>query len=422
MKLLSRTNLYYIFFSGLTYIIIAGSFYLVVKDMIYKEVEARLVVERHDFEHFIQLHGVWDESCYFVENKISIFPVADTLAVFPVFKDTLLFNRYNQQRVPFREYSFYSQIGTSPYKVSIRKSLIESNKLLKFITGTMLASLSIGLLLLFWFQRKVSKRIWQPFYETLTKTKSFEVSEGRPLQLQKAEIFEFNELNTELSKMTDKIARDYKNLKEFTENASHEIQTPLAVINSRVEELIQEKQLTTGQMSWIQDIHESTVRLSKLNQALLLLSKIDHGQFHDQENIHIQQVVETKLGEFEEIFNLKELKVDYQKTGDLEVEMNGALADILISNLINNAVKHNYKGGKIWVNLSAKELVIQNTGEALNVDPSSLFERFKKQNAGSGSLGLGLAIVKKICDLYHFSITYSYQDNLHVIRILKGQS
>ena len=197
MKLLSRTNLYYIFFSVIAYLIISGSFYLVVERMIYSEVEERLIVERKDFEQFIRAQGM-QESCYFVENKISLKLVSDTLATFSSFKDTLMFNRYSQQLVPFREHSFYCKIDSKPYKVSIRKSLIESNKLLKFITITMLLSLSIGLLLLFLFQRRISKKLWQPFYETLSKAKSFEVIDGKGLVLQKQDIFEFNELNLSL--------------------------------------------------------------------------------------------------------------------------------------------------------------------------------------------------------------------------------
>ncbi|HMG89851.1 MAG TPA: HAMP domain-containing sensor histidine kinase [Chryseolinea sp.] len=417
MKLLSRTNLYYIFFLVITFVIISGSFYLVVQRMIYSEVEERLAVERKDFEKFIQTRGVWEESCYFVEDKIELNTVTDTLGTLASFKDTLLFNRYNQQLVPFRQHSFYSVIGPKQYKVSIRKSLIESNKLLKFITVTMLLSLSVGLLLLFLFQRRTSKTLWQPFYETLSKAKSFEVNDGKALVLQREDIFEFNELNSELVKMTDKISRDYKNLKEFTENASHEIQTPLAMINSRVENLIQEKDFKRHQMGWIQDIHESTLRLSKLNHALLLLSKIDNGQFYEQENIELGKLVVAKLMAFDEIFNLKDLAVEYHKAGDMTLRMNQTLADILLNNLINNAIKHNFKGGKIHVTISSTRFAIKNTGEPLLVDAKTLFERFKKQNQSSSSLGLGLAIVKKICELYNMRVDYSFAMGFHSITI-----
>lgn len=417
MKLLSRTNRYYIFFSIITYLIIAGSFYVVVEHLIYREVEDRLRVERREFEQFVKVHGVWGQDSYFVEDKVILVSVRDTLQAFPAFKDTLLANRYDQRLVPFREYSFYSTIGGKSYKVSIRKSLIESYTLLEFITITMLLTLSVGLLLLFVFQRRISKVLWKPFYETLSKAKAFEVNDGRPLNLSAQDIFEFNELNTELVKMTGKISRDYKNLKEFTENASHEIQTPLALINSRVEELIQEKDLTPDQMKWIQDIHESTLRLSKLNHALLLLSKIDNGQFYGREKVSVNDLINSKLPEFEEIFNHKDIHLDHRSEGRLVFEMNAMLADILFTNLINNAVKHNFTGGKIVIRISSETFLIENTGESLKVEASALFERFRKENQASSSLGLGLAIVKKICDVHNLDVFYTQASGIHSIRV-----
>jgi hypothetical protein len=171
VKLLARTNRYYIFFSIVTYAIVAGSFYVVVEYLIYKEVDQRLEVERKDFEHFIKTHGYWDESCYFVEDKIFLQPVSPDAKVTPSFKDTLMINRYSNELVPFREYRFFNKLGNQAFVVSIRKSLIESNELLQFITIVMLVALSVGLLLLYWFQTKISKTLWQPFYDTLSKEK-----------------------------------------------------------------------------------------------------------------------------------------------------------------------------------------------------------------------------------------------------------
>jgi len=417
LKLLGRTNLFYGAFSLLTYTVIAGSFYMLVERAIYREVEDRLKVERRDFEHFVRLHGVWEESCYFVEDKITLVSVRDTLAPLASFKDTLMDNRYNRQLIPFREHTFYSAVGTGLYKVSIRKSLIESRSLLKSITITMLVTLCVGLLLLYFFQRRFSKVLWRPFYQTLAKAKAYDVNDGSALNLTSEPIFEFNELNSELVKMTEKISRDYTNLKEFTENASHEIQTPLALINSRVEELIQVKDVAPNQMSWIQDIHESTLRLSRLNHALLLLSKIENGQFHESEQVHVNTLIAEKISSFEELFNLKGITVSLRQTGSLVLKMNAMLADILFTNLLNNAIKHNVRGGKIEVRIDDRQFVIENTGEALDGNPEILFERFRKQNHASNSLGLGLAIVKKISDNYKLDIAYMYDSNRHTFRL-----
>jgi signal transduction histidine kinase len=420
VKLLARTNLYYIFFSVVTYFIVAGSFYMVVEYLIYQEVDERLVVERRDFEHFIARHGYWEESCYFVEDKITLRPVEAGMSVasLPVFKDTVLYNRYNNELVPFREYSFVNIIGDGEYKVSIRKSLIESRYLLEVITVVMLILLSVGLSLLFLFQRRISQQIWKPFYDSLSRAKSFDVNEGKGLLLPSEQIFEFNELNSSLSKMTDKIASDYRSLKEFTENASHEIQTPLALINSRVEGLIQDKTLSDRHVAWIQDIHESAIRLSKLNQALLLLAKIENGQFYETERLDLREVVSNKLAEMEEIFQLKALTVTFHNASSFLVDMPPLLAEILVTNLLNNAVKHNqHEAGTIEIAVNSHSLVVTNTGEPLTVDPETLFGRFKKQQSASGSLGLGLAIVRNIANAYRLEVSYHTAGNKHTLSV-----
>ena len=417
MKLLARTNSYYIFFSVITYILIAGGFYFSVEYVIYRDVEERLTVERRDFEQFIQTHPQWNEDLYFVEGKIHVEKWNASAHSFPAFKDTLLYNRYSNQLVPFREHSFICTIGTDRYKVSIRKSLIESNRLLTFITGTMLLLLSIGLTLLFLFQRRISKKIWKPFYETLSQTKSFDVTEGKNLQLPGNIIHEFNELNIELNKMTDKISRDYRNLKEFTENASHEIQTPLALINSRIEDIIQDRSLSSSQMSQIQDIYECVMRLSKLNKALLLLSKIENGQFYELEEVNISALIGQKVTEFEEMIRIKGLTLKYERLTDCKIIMNPALAEILVTNLMKNAVKHNLSNGSISIMSQTDKIMFENTGHELKINTEMLYERFKKQNQSSGSLGLGLAIVKKICAVTNLKTEYHYWNGLHRVTL-----
>lgn len=418
MKLQSRTNLNYIAFSALIYLIVAGGFYVAVEYLIYEEVDRRLLVEKGDFEHFIDKHGYWETSCYFVEDKIT---VKWGSVVEPVsFKDTLLLSRSSEELIPFRQVSFAKPMGKSFYRVSIRKSLIESNQLLKIITIVMLVVLSAGLSLLYLFQEKTARKLWAPFYQTLAKAKAFDVNKGEKLTLATQGVFEFNELNTSLNKMTDTVLRDYQSLREFTENASHEIQTPLALINSRVESLIQGTNTSDKQMAWIQDIHESTMRLSKLNQALLLLTKIENGQFHDTEIINLTPIFEKHISQMEELFEMKQIKVSVSSSEKFEIRINPLLADVLVTNLLNNAVKHNISsGGVINFTVGTGHIQISNTGAPLTVDPKKLFERFQKQSKSASSLGLGLSIVKKICDISDLQLNYEYSSGFHSIKLMR---
>jgi signal transduction histidine kinase len=416
LKLQTRTNLNYIFVSAITYIIVAVSFYLAVEHVIYEEVDRRLLVEKKDFEHYIDRNGYWETNSYFVEDKINVQVASSASPI--VFIDTLLLGRYDSQFVPFRQISFDKEIGGDIYRIHIRKSLIESNQLLKIITLVMLIVLSAGLSLLYLFQQRTSKRLWQPFYDTLKRAKDFNVHQGDKLTLSDQMIYEFNELNSALNKMTDKILGDYQSLREFTENASHEIQTPLALISSRIEGLIQDTSISAKHIQWIQDIYESTLRLSKLNHALLLLAKIDNGQFQEAEVLDLNPIVEKHLEEMEEMFTLKTISVSIEKTGAFKVRINHSLAEILVSNILNNAVKHNLADtGTISISVSSVALKVTNTGTPLTVDPQKLLGRFQKQNKSTPSLGLGLAIVQKICEISELNLEYEYANGLHGITL-----
>jgi len=337
-----------------------------------------------------------------------------------LFKDTILFNRYSGEYVPFREINFYSRIDNEDYRVSIRKSLIESDELLTFITLTMLGFLLLGLFLLYFFQRKISRKIWNPFYSTLSHAKSFDLKADHELKVQDDDIQEFRELNDVLIKMTEKMRKDYRNLKEFTENASHEIQTPLALINGRVEQLIQQKNFSEEQMYWIQEIYNSSIRLSKLNQALLLLSKIENEQFHETKSVNFNELIKNKVSEYEDVLTHKQIELIIVQSSILAIEMNLDLADVLVTNLISNAIRHNMSNGKIKVYLNEREVRLENTGYPIKNDSEQMFERFKKGQNQSGSLGLGLAIVKKICNNYNLNIKYDIRESIHTISIHKN--
>ena len=405
-------------FSLITYVLIGVAVYFAVQSLIYQEVEERLLVEKKDFENFILENKDWDKDFYFVENKINFEPLSSAYAGERMeFRNIVLVNKYDLQEVPFRELVFYKYINNIHYRISIRKSLPESFKLMEYLTMIMLLLLSIAFAVMYIFQRKLSQNIWQPFYQTLSRIKLFDLKKENPFELSNSNISEFEELNDVLKRMTRKMWKDYSSLKEFTENASHEIQTPLALINMRVEELIQEKNFSEQQMYWIQEIHRSSLRLSKLNQALLLLSKLDNQQFTEIQNLNLTELMQRKVEEYEEMFAHKNIVVSFQRENDFYAHMNADLADILLSNLITNAVKHNLNPGEINIYTTDKLFRIANRGLPLIMQPEELFQRFKKAKTNSTSMGLGLAIVKEICKYHTLEIDYSIEEGWHIFSI-----
>jgi signal transduction histidine kinase len=259
--------------------------------------------------------------------------------------------------------------------------------------------------------RFLLRKLWQPFYETLLSIKQFNLSNKRSLPNHNSNIDEFKELDTAMKEMAGKVLNDYDTLKNFADNASHEMQTPLAIINSKLDILIQDQNLDEKQMKQLQGIYDATGRLSKLNQSLLLLTKIENNQFSVTTAVQLDDLVKEKLFQLEDLVKAKQIDVRINAR-PTSIQMNDFLADILVNNLLSNAIRHNVQKGTIEITLGPGELTISNSNPPLGFNASDIFDRFQKGNLSSGS-GLGLAIVRQICDNYNFIIDYGYKDNMH---------
>jgi signal transduction histidine kinase len=280
-------------------------------------------------------------------------------------------------------------------------------------------ALLFGLLLLalFFLNRWLSIKAWNPFFKSLSVLSSWKIGEVRPVSFDRTGISEFDQLNSTLENMMQKIQADFINLKEFTENASHEIQTPLAIIKSKLEMVLQDKTLNDQHYHRIRAAFESTIRLSKLNEALLLLSKIENQQFVEVSAIEMCQLIRLRLEYLEELFVLKQIEVIIHLEEQIIFKMNPLLADILISNLLSNALRHNNEKGKIVISSENQEITISNTSEQVEMDASRLFCRFSKQTTLNESNGLGLAIAHEICKNYNLKLSYCYLNEMHCMTI-----
>jgi len=417
MKLLKKTTQYYFVFLILTFLIVVITFYFIAEYLIYKDVESRLQSERKYFEEYMYVnHGKWYDGCYFIDNKVVVHQVSHWSTI-AVFKDTLLYDRQANAKIPFRELNFYMKLNNQAYHISIRKSIIESRIMIEYFTVIMIGMLTILFLFMYFFQQRMANRIWKPFYETLKILQELKLNSTTKIEWKDGQINEFAELNNTLNHMILKMRSDYKNLKEFTENASHELQTPISVIRVRSEELIQSEHLTDRQQYLIHDIYESFNRMSTLIQTLLLLSKIENRQFIDVIEIDVDKLITVKINEYEEFFQIKKINLSYTKHQNFICMMNPLLADILLNNLIINSIKHNIEGGFVLLNLFDDRIEISNSGERITVEPDVLFNRFIKSKSKPDSLGLGLAIVKQITDTYDLHITYTYNHPIHMICI-----
>lgn len=352
--------------------------------------------------------------------EIIIAPVDAPVTKFPTLETTSGFDAKENRRLPFRQLTHVVPVKGIPYLITIRRSQEQRTMLVSNVTRIMLivfVTLFVVTLLVNWL---ISQTIWRPFRRSLQKICNAELQKMEAIHFEETSIKEFNDLNSSLNEMTSKIHRDYVSMKEFTENAAHEMQTPVAVVQSKLELLLQDTNLKDEQVDSIIQASEALTRLSKLNQSLLLLAKIENNQFETNESISLIEVTKKYLKLFDELIKDKQLTVQTNFAEDWSLHLHPLLADTLVSNLLGNAVKYNYNGGRITVSVENNKYEISNTSTLPPIQQDQIFKRFKGSNLNnSNSTGLGLAIVKKISEAHNLDITYHAENGVHLFIIQK---
>jgi signal transduction histidine kinase len=272
----------------------------------------------------------------------------------------------------------------------------------------------IFFLILYLVNRASTKYSLSVFYDTINKLRSFDVNKDNRLDLMTSDIDEFEQLNEVFNALDKKIREDYERLKEYTENTSHELQTPLAIINAKLDELIQADNLSEEQIKSIAGLIETTNRLSKTNQALIFLAKLDNRVFVDAEEINFNELIRGQLESLDVFIEDAGLKVQMQSEAILTKSMNASLAHTLIQNLLKNAIRHNVNQGYIRIEIGTKDILISNSGQVVSAEPEKLFGRFQKNSQHPQSLGIGLSIVKRICDMSDIAIRYEQKGDEHI--------
>jgi signal transduction histidine kinase len=245
------------------------------------------------------------------------------------------------------------------------------------------------------------------------------MSENKQVRFEKTGISEFDQLNKTLQEMIEKMQADFVNLREFTDNASHEIQTPLAIIKSKLEMMLNDPALSSAQHFQLHEIFETVNRLSKMNETLLLLSKIENRQFVEKSDLDFSSLIKSRLANLEELMELKQITVSLNLASPFIVSIHPMLADVLINNLLSNALKHNHIHGEILITSGNNKIIFSNTGDPLTIDPLNIFKRFVKQGNSPSSSGLGLAIADEICKSNQLILEYVYQNELHCFVLRK---
>ncbi|MFV0588719.1 sensor histidine kinase [Bacteroides reticulotermitis] len=262
----------------------------------------------------------------------------------------------------------------------------------------------------------IARRLWKPFDETLKRVEEFRLESGVVLQFPDSDIKEFNRLNQAVSLLMENSMKSYRTQKEFTENASHELQTPLAVFQSKLDLLLQQPDMTEQQALVIQDLYKVSGRLSRLNKNLLLLAKIDNKQYPQSDTLDIVAVLNELLPFWESLTGEITISASFREPIFVT---NGTriLFESMVNNLVVNAVRHNQPNGIIQLEVGDQRLIVSNTSDEAALDAKLIFNRFYRPSEKVKGNGLGLAIVKAICDYHGWTITYQYTNELHVFTI-----
>ncbi|NOY94783.1 MAG: HAMP domain-containing histidine kinase [Chlorobi bacterium] len=413
MRLLTKINRNYLVLLSVMLIIISIAGYYIIKLRFQYEAKEKL----------LQTAGLIHEQIRQTGATINLPPVIEVResrkhkVQEPVFKEIFIKNKAeDNEEEPYFELWETVNISGEYYDIKIRQSILEYEDMIRAIAYPLLAMLLSAFIFSFLINYRFNKTVWKDFKQNLQALENYSFTHGGELSLKDTNILEFDHLNAIISGLMEKLSREYRLLKQFTENASHELQTPLAIISLNLEELLQE-QMPEEQLSRVYSIFQSIKKLDKLNRSLLLLTKIENEQFINEELINLTTIFKEKLDEYKVLTEPKNIKIFQNINADFKLSMNPELAVILINNLLLNAIRHNIEKGEIKFFSTADELRICNTGINKAPDERVIFKRFVKQN--SSSFGLGLAIVKEICNLYALKIKYSFTENQHCFALKK---
>ncbi len=414
-NLLNRTLIILIFSSLIIVGVTSSLQFFWIKQKIEKRVDRTLKREKKLIKE--QIKDIQPETGFsYNTNRASVKFISNSIQL----SNDSIYNGImieDGEKINYRILNTFLEVGGQNYKVEIRKELEETNTFIESLYFTFLITLILVILMFILFKYFLLKNTWLPFFKTLKQLKDSDLQNNLTKFSETVNIKEFNDLNKELNEIANRIYYEYQGQKKFIENLNHELMTPLAIIKTKLELIIQSENLNENDLKLISSIFDAIDRLTKLNQSLILISKIENNQFEEVEKVSIDECINDVLNSFEDQIRIQKISIRKQIKSKVILDSNEMLMFVLLSNLIKNAIFHNYaEDGIIDIILKDDYLVIKNTG-AVNELNQLVFERFKTSKKHGQSLGLGLSIVKHICILYKFKIAYHQDNNLHTVTL-----
>jgi len=417
-SLLSKNLSQFLLYITIILIGCAPLFFFVMKYFYAKDLDELIIYRCDEFQeerlsHFkIAEIEIWNR----YNEDMQILPYNDSY-ILDVTVEEFLFNKAEGHNIDYRIIYKRIEVENQPYILMSRIPMIETKDLLwnlfaqyGLIFIVLLSSLTL-------VQRIVSKRLWSGFYSSLKKIEHYSLEQEIIPEFEKTDIKEFSQLNEILSTLINNNLMIYKQQKEFIENASHELQTPLAVFQSKLDILLQDSNLTHAQSYTIQLLYNTSSRLTRLNKNLLLLAKIDNFQFRETHDIDFVSTLNNQLNYLKDLAENNGLNISVEVEKPLIIKANPILLESLINNLVVNSIRHNVNNGSIDIVVKGTTFTVSNTGDSSPLNKDKIFRRFSRPSEEKTGNGLGLSIVSQICRFHGWDIEYTYTDKLHIFTI-----
>ena len=417
MKLFRKYNRTNIITTIIIFIIGSIAFFFVLRYVLIAQMDEDLESEQQEIFTYTKKFGHFAPIIP-TKDQLTLIDSTNTVQHKDNFYSIKKWNPLKEKNEWFREIDFIVTLNNKLYDITVSDSEEETFDLLKLIILITIAMIALILIIGFFINRIILNQLWKPFYQTIEKINTYHLTSQEPLQLEQTSIDEFNVLNNNIAGMIDRAQHEYRNLKEFTSNAAHEMQTPLAVIRAKLDILVQDENILSNNANPVQSIELAVNKLSRLFNSLLLLTKIENRQFDLNEQVLLNDIIETKLSELSHLISAKGIIVN-KNIEPVNIIFHQQLADILIGNLLNNAIRYNYELGRISITLTKNEFTIANTSPLPPLDNTMVFKRFYRHSGTKQEgNGLGLSIVKQICDTAGYQLHYKYYSDHHVISII----
>lgn len=403
----------------------AALFYAYILDEVYDNVDDGLKDRKIQIIKAVYHDPKLLDSKDFGFNEFKIKPISESeYKDKSRFYNKMFYMEYDDKDQPYRvlETDFIDQFGKRQ-RLEIRTSTVEQDELVYDLTTALIVLYILLVISIVAVNGYLLNKAMRPFYAILDRLKKYQFGISSSQEAQRYAIKEFEELNVEIEEMIDRNELVFHQQKQFIENASHELQTPLAIVINKIDLVIQNDDLDRKQMNFLSEVKGDLRRMAGLNKSLLMLSKIENSQFNKTEKVDFNEMISELVKSYEDFIEFKKVHVSIVEKGFFGADFNPDLAGILLSNLLKNAVKYNIEEGVVNIIIKDNELIFQNSSNGIPLDEAQIFNRFYKQGSDHSSTGLGLSIISTITKQYPgWDIVYKFEEKMHCFILSKNNA